>query len=175
MIVLLPDTPECLTPTFLSRLISMGIYNFTTNLDGVKYLLDNPNTYRDVAHLHQIDQEPVVQVQQPTQSQNTGEQVIVDNVIKNVDEAIRIRIYRNGEETTYAKRNFLDNEPEANTVPFVDIKNAEGTIEDSSTTDVEFINHFELENPPTKSNYFVIFVSLVILFGGFYIWKVKKV
>ena len=54
-------------------------------------------------------------------------------------------------------------------------KNAEGTIEDSSTTDVEFINHFELENPPTKSNYFVIFVALVILFGGFYIWKVKKV
>ena len=54
-------------------------------------------------------------------------------------------------------------------------KNAEGTIEDTSTTDVEFINHFVLENPPTKSNYFVIFVSLVILFGGFYIWKVKKV
>ena len=61
LIVLLPDTPECLTPTFLSKLISMGIYNFTTNLDGVKYLLDNPNTYRDVAHLHQIDQETVVQ------------------------------------------------------------------------------------------------------------------
>ena len=60
MIVLLPDTPECLTPGFLSKLISMGIYNFTTNLDGVKYLLDNPNTYRDVAHLHQIDQETVV-------------------------------------------------------------------------------------------------------------------
>ena len=54
-------------------------------------------------------------------------------------------------------------------------KNAEGTIEDTSTTDVEFINHFELENPPTKSNYFVIFVALGILFGGFYIWKVKKV
>jgi len=34
----------------------MGIYNFTTNLDGVNYLLQNPNTYRDVAHLHQIDE-----------------------------------------------------------------------------------------------------------------------
>lgn len=55
IIVLLPDTPECLAPQFLSRLISMGIYNFTTNLDGVNYLLQNPNTYRDVAHLHQID------------------------------------------------------------------------------------------------------------------------
>ena len=55
IIVLLPDNPECLAPRFLSRLISMGIYNFTTNLDGVNYLLTNPNTYRDVAHLHQID------------------------------------------------------------------------------------------------------------------------
>ena len=58
IIVLLPDTPECLAPRFLSRLISMGIYNFTTNFDGVTYLLTNPNTYRDVAHLHQIDDVP---------------------------------------------------------------------------------------------------------------------
>lgn len=58
IIVLIPDTPECLAPRFLSRLISMGIYNFTTNLDGVSYLLNNPNTYRDVAHLHQIDEVP---------------------------------------------------------------------------------------------------------------------
>ncbi len=55
IIVLLPDTPECLAPQFLSRMISMGIYNFTTNLDGVNYLLNNPNTYRDVAHLQQLD------------------------------------------------------------------------------------------------------------------------
>lgn len=55
IIVLLPDTPECLAPSFLSKIISMGIYNFTTNIDGVNYLLSNPNTYRDVAHLHQID------------------------------------------------------------------------------------------------------------------------
>lgn len=55
-------------------------------------------------------------------------EVIVDDVIKNVDEAIRIRIYRNGEETTYAKRNFLDNEPEKNTVPFTNIKDSDGTI-----------------------------------------------
>ena len=55
-------------------------------------------------------------------------EVIVDDVIKNVDEAIRIRIYRNGEDVTYAKRNPLNNEPEKDTVPFKDIKNAEGTI-----------------------------------------------
>ena len=59
IIILLPDTPECLAPAFLSKIISMGIYNFTTNLDGVTYLLNNPNTYRDVAHLHQINEVPV--------------------------------------------------------------------------------------------------------------------
>ncbi len=55
-------------------------------------------------------------------------EVIVDDIIKNVDDAIRIRIYRNGEYKTYAKRNFLDNEPEKDTVPFADIKESEGTI-----------------------------------------------
>ena len=55
-------------------------------------------------------------------------EVIVDDIIKNVDEAIRIRIYRNGEDTTYAKKDALERQPENNTVPFKDIKNAEGTI-----------------------------------------------
>lgn len=55
-------------------------------------------------------------------------EVIVDDIIKNVDEAIRIRIYRNGEDTTYAKKDALERQPETNTVPFRDIKNAEGTI-----------------------------------------------
>ena len=56
IIVLLPNSPECSAPQFLSRLISMGIYNFTSNIDGINYLLNNPNTYRDVAHLHQIEE-----------------------------------------------------------------------------------------------------------------------
>jgi len=39
---------------FLSTLISMGIYNFTKNIDGIMYLYNNPNTYRDVAHFHNL-------------------------------------------------------------------------------------------------------------------------
>lgn len=76
MIVLLPDTPECLAPRFLSKLISMGIYNFTTNLDGVNYLLNNPNTYRDVAHLHQIDEVPST-----TTTVATGGGTVVNNIV----------------------------------------------------------------------------------------------
>ncbi len=61
IVVLPPDDPECSTPQFLSKLISMGVYNFTSNIDGINYLLTNPNSYRDVAHLHQIDEPLVVE------------------------------------------------------------------------------------------------------------------
>lgn len=60
IILLLPANGEYSTNQYLSKLISMGFYNFTTNLEGVEYLINNPNTYKDVAHLHQI--EPVVAV-----------------------------------------------------------------------------------------------------------------
>ena len=79
IIVLIPDTPECLAPAFLSKMISMGIYNFTTNLDGVTYLLNNPNTYRDVAHLHQINAEDSV-VSQPVYD-GGGNTTVVNQVI----------------------------------------------------------------------------------------------
>ena len=75
IIVLLPDSSECLAPAFLSKLISMGIYNFTTNMDGVAYLLNNPNTYRDVAHLHQIDIPVAPAVVAPVAQAPSGRQI----------------------------------------------------------------------------------------------------
>lgn len=55
VILLLDDSPESSSPEYLSKLISMGIYNFTKNLDGIIYLYNNPNSYRDVAQYHQLD------------------------------------------------------------------------------------------------------------------------
>ncbi len=46
---------EVATPEFLSQLISIGIYNFTKNVEGIMYLYNHPNTYRDVAQYHQIE------------------------------------------------------------------------------------------------------------------------
>ncbi len=63
VILLLDDSPESSSPAYLSKLISMGIYNFTRNLEGIQYLYNHPNSYRDVAQFHQIDD--VVVVQQP--------------------------------------------------------------------------------------------------------------
>lgn len=45
--------------------------------------------------------------------------VKIDDVIKDVDQAVRVMIYRNGEKTVYAKLNTETNEPEKDTKPFV--------------------------------------------------------
>lgn len=57
--------------------------------------------------------------------ENTGEdtsdywsQIIIDDVIKNVDTAVRIRVYKNGEYVTYAKLG-MNGEAEKDTTPFV--------------------------------------------------------
>ena len=55
IILLLDDDEETSSPLYLSRLISMGIYNFTKNKEGILYLLEHPNSYRDVAHIHQLE------------------------------------------------------------------------------------------------------------------------
>lgn len=40
------------------------------------------------------------------------------SVVKNVDEAVRVAVYKNGEKTVYAKKNSETNKPEENTVAF---------------------------------------------------------
>lgn len=65
IILLLDDSAESTSSDYLSKLISMGIYNFTKNVDGIMYLYNNPNSYRDVAHIQQFDY-------------NGGENVVVE-------------------------------------------------------------------------------------------------
>lgn len=55
VILLLDDSSEGTSGDYLSKLISMGIYNFTKNVEGIMYLYNNPNSYRDVAHIQQLD------------------------------------------------------------------------------------------------------------------------
>lgn len=81
IILLLDDSVETSDPSYLSKLISIGIYNFTKNLDGIMYLYNTPNTYRDVAYIHQI--EPVVQPQVQQQHMSYGVAAPVQNVVQN--------------------------------------------------------------------------------------------
>lgn len=54
IVLLLDDSPVVNSQQYLSELVSMGIYNFTRNIDAIAYLIDNPNTYKDVAQFHLI-------------------------------------------------------------------------------------------------------------------------
>lgn len=67
IILLLDDSTEGTSTEYLSKLISIGIYNFTKNVEGIMYLYNNPNTYRDVAHIHQLDM------------QTSGAEIVVEN------------------------------------------------------------------------------------------------
>ena len=55
VILLLDDSEKVNSPMFLSQLVSMGIYNFTKSVESIKFLIDNPNSYKDVASYHQLN------------------------------------------------------------------------------------------------------------------------
>ncbi len=55
VVILLDDSKVVNNPKYLSALVSMGIYNFTRNIDAVKFLIENPNSYKDVAQYHQLN------------------------------------------------------------------------------------------------------------------------
>lgn len=85
VILLLDGTDQTSNPSFLSDLVSMGIYNFTKNVEGIQYLYNTPNSYRDVAQFHRIG------VEQP-QSQNIVQQFINNSQPQPVQEAFVNRI-----------------------------------------------------------------------------------
>ena len=49
---------------------------------------------------------------------NYWARIDIDDVIKEVDEAVRVMIYKNGERVVYAKPNSVTNQPESGTVAF---------------------------------------------------------
>lgn len=85
VILLLDESEESSSASYLSKLISMGIYNFTKNVEGIVYLYNNPNSYRDVAQYHQLDNVmPQTQVVVEKFNPNSGNRIIG---IKNVNQS----------------------------------------------------------------------------------------
>ncbi len=66
IIFFLPEGSTLCAASFLSNLIDLGIYNFTTNFEGIKYLLKKTNTLKDVEHIKQMG--------------NTGASVVTNNI-----------------------------------------------------------------------------------------------
>ena len=80
VILLLDGTEDTANPTFISQLISMGIYNFAKDVDGIQYLYNNPNSYRDVAQYHQLQNMAAQQQQQKQQQQIIPQQQSISTV-----------------------------------------------------------------------------------------------
>lgn len=53
-VILLVDNALMNDKVFVSKIISMGIYNFANTKESLLYLYNHPNGYKDVAHLHEI-------------------------------------------------------------------------------------------------------------------------
>ncbi len=75
VILLLDDSPETESKSYISKLISLGIYNFTKNAEGINYLLVHPHTYRDVVNIHSL------QDLEPSAPSETQKQTIVEHFI----------------------------------------------------------------------------------------------
>ena len=87
IIFLLPEGSKLCTSSFLARLISIGIYNFTTNVSGVNYLLKKSNTLKDVEHILKMANSQL--------SQETGGTVIDTTSNKNDNLKKRIIGFKN--------------------------------------------------------------------------------
>lgn len=92
IIFLLPEGSELCTPNFLSHIISLKIYNFTTNLNGINFLLKKTNTLKDVEH--------IVKMASVKTSSETG--AVVANVSSNVKRGVTVLGVKNVTESAGA-------------------------------------------------------------------------
>lgn len=76
LIFFLQEGSELCTSGFLSCLINIGIYNFTTNLDGAKYLVKKSNTLKDVESILKMAQNAAnnQNVQQSSDNENISQE-----------------------------------------------------------------------------------------------------
>lgn len=85
IILLLDDSPVVNSAMYLSKLVSVGVYNFTRSVDAIPFLIENPNSYKDVADYQNInDNQSKMMMGQASKEENRIEQRIIG--FKNVTE-----------------------------------------------------------------------------------------
>lgn len=115
IIFLLPEGSSLCTSNFLSHLITLGIYNFTTNVDGIKYLLKKSNTLKDVEHIQKLSQ------QSNNNSNNNNNNGFINNVNNNSNNNGNNNIrnnnnnnFNNSNNNNYNGNNFYNNNNNGN-------------------------------------------------------------
>lgn len=78
IVLLLENNDICNSSLFQSKLVNMGIYNFTFNLEGLNYLSIHTNAYRDVAHLQEVI------IDETNGSGNSSKSIINSNSSNNI-------------------------------------------------------------------------------------------
>ena len=97
IVFLLPEGTKLCTPNFLSHLIDLGIYNFTTDLNGVEYLLRKSNTLSDVEHIKKMVNENTVEEDREENnldSSDSGEKELVKTTTM-IDDGVTIIGFKN--------------------------------------------------------------------------------
>ena len=56
IILFLPKIQDVSTQAYLAQLVKSGFYNFTNNIEGVRYLINHTNTHEEVAHVEQVEE-----------------------------------------------------------------------------------------------------------------------
>ena len=135
VVLLLDNNPESESKSYLSKLVSLGIYNFTRNSEGVNYLLVHPHTYKDVANLNDLSEldneinknnDEKLESIDLNESKVKKEEIIEENKqINNEDPKPNENII---EETNYNEKNYVTN----NSLKIIGFKNA--TNHSGSTT-----------------------------------------
>ena len=75
---------------FLSQLVNVGIYNFTTTIEGIKYLYNNPNTYGDVVQYqnYQTAEIEKEEVKEDKKEEKEHRSIFMPNINKNKSKKI---------------------------------------------------------------------------------------
>lgn len=75
-VILLLDNNLMTDNNYLSKLISIGIYNFANNKESLMYLYNHPNSYKDVAHIHKLNSNPLNDQNNSKQDGNETEKIV---------------------------------------------------------------------------------------------------
>lgn len=54
VILFLPKVQDVSSQVYLAKIVKGGMYNFTNNIEGVKYLINHTNTHEEVAQVEQV-------------------------------------------------------------------------------------------------------------------------
>lgn len=129
IIFLLPDGSDLCQPNFLSHIISLKIYNFTTNINGIKYLLKKTNTLKDVEHIVKMasinaSQETGAMVTTISRNTNVGPTILgVKNVTDGAGATTFIYLLKKELSLVYGQNNVIAFEIDKNDFALFNDKN----------------------------------------------------